>query len=162
MGDVQILHRLAYSLHELKGRGPLLTQEHRHKFLPAISGEQVRGTMEMGCRRLGYGRDDLISRRMTEGVIIQLELIDIEHADGEGDLETDRLPPARCALILISSPIGHTGKLVDHGPLLELHLIMIKLDVGVHPSLDDHRFKRLRDIIHRPQQESPLLVLHVG
>ena len=40
-------------------------------------------------------------------------------------------------------------------------LILVELDMGVDPRLDNHRAERLGHIVHRPQKKPPLLILHV-
>ena len=75
---------------------------------------------------------------MAEGVVIDLELVDIEHADGQGHPEADGFPPLGQALPLIAPAVGHAGELIHHGLLLELHLVVVELDVGIDTGLDDH------------------------
>ena len=162
MGDVHVLHRLTDLLEEFESRLPVAPHEDRHELLPAVPGEQVRGPPEVGGNLLGYGRNDPVPRRVAEGVVIDLELVNIEHAQGEGLSETDSVLPSGGALRLVAPAVGHAGELIHQGLLLELVLIAVELDVGVDPGLDDHRAEGLGDIVHRPQQEPPLLVLNVG
>ena len=117
--------------------------------------------MEEAGGGLGHGGDHLVPGGVPEGVVIQLELVDVEHTDGEGQLEADGLPPAHQALLLVPAAVCHAGELIHHGLPPELHLVVVELDMGIHPGLDNHRAEGLGHVVHRPQQQPPLLVLDV-
>ena len=74
-------------------------------------------------------------------------------------MEPDGLLPLRGAELVMPPPVGHAGELVGHGLGLYLLAVLIELDVGVHPGLDNQRVEGLYDIVHRPQGEAPLFVL---
>ena len=159
---MQVFHRLPDGLHELKGGFRGGAHKDGHEFFPAVPGKEVGGALEIGGDGLGHGGNHLVPGGVSEGVVVQLELVDIEHTDGEGQVKPDRLVPAGRAAVLVPPPVGHAGELVDHGLLPELHLIMVELDMGIHPGLDDHRVEGLGHIVHRPQQQPLLLKLDIG
>ncbi len=159
---MQILHRLADGFQKLIGRLRIVPHKDRHELLPAVPCEQVRGALEIGSSRLGHGGDHPIPRRMAESVIVELEFVDIKHAHGEGEPEAHRFPPFGDAGALVAPAVGYAGQVVHQGLLLELRLIVVEMDVGIDPGLDDDRTEGLGHIIHRAQQQPPLLILLVG
>ena len=112
--------------------------------------------------RLGHGGDDLVPGGVAEGVVVYLEAVDVEHADGDGDMQADRLAPLCGTVLLILAPVGDACKLVGHGLLLHLPAVVVQLDMGVDPRLDDQRLEGLCDIVHSAQNEPPLFVRHGG
>lgn len=116
----------------------------------------------MFSRRLGHRSDYLVSGRMAKGVVVNLEFINIKHADGEWNPQTGGLLPFQGAVVVVPPPVGHPGKLVRHRLKLRLLSVLIQLDMGVYPGPDNQGMEGFYDIVHRPQGEPPLFMLDGG
>ena len=162
MGDVQVLHVPADLLEVGKGLLRAVPQQKRHEFLSAVTGEKIRAALEPGGRRAGHGGNHLIAGGMAEGVVVHLEFVNVEHTDGEGNLQAGGLLPLGQAVEVVAAAVGNAGELVRHGLVLHLLAVLVQLDVGIHPGLDDQRVAGLADVVHRPQSQPPLLTLDVG
>ena len=99
---------------------------------------------------------------MPEGVVVDFELVDVHHADGEGDVQPHGVLPPLQADGVVVPPVCHAGELVQGGLPLDLGAVLIQLDVGVDPGLDHQGVEGLGDIVHSPQGQPALLVLKIG
>ena len=99
---------------------------------------------------------------MAEGVVVDLELVNVEHTQGEGDLEAHSLLPLAGADAVVPPPVGHAGELVSHGLVLHLLAVLIELDMGLDPGLDNKRVEGLGDVVHGSQGQALLLMLNIG
>ena len=132
-----------------------------YKFFPAVTSQKVRGALQVGRGRIGYGGNDLIPCRVAKGVVVQFEFVDIEYADSEGQSQSAGFPPFCHAVFLVAPPVGDAGELVYHGLLHEMHLVVEELDMGVGPCFYGDGAEGLGDVVHCSQSETPLLMLYI-
>ena len=98
---------------------------------------------------------------MAEGVVVDLKLVNVEHADREGDAQADGVLPALAADGVVAPPVGHAGELIYGGVPLHLIPILEEFNVGIHPGPDNGGVEGLGDVIHGPQGKPLLFVLNI-
>ena len=82
MGNVQILHYLADFLQMSERLVRIVAHEKRHELLAPITGKKVRTALQMRRHLLRHGNQHLVTGRMPERVVIYLETVNVEKANG--------------------------------------------------------------------------------
>ena len=77
-------------------------------------------------------------------------------------MQSGGLLPLHYAETVVPAAVGDSGELVGHRLGFHLLAVLVELNVGVDPGLDNQRVERLGNIVHRPQHKPPLLVLDGG
>ena len=98
---------------------------------------------------------------MAEGVVVDFELINVEHADGNGGPQADGVLPAFAADGVVTPPVGHFGELVHRGGLLDLRPVAVEVDMSVDPCPDDGGMEGLGNVVHGSQGQALLFVLGI-
>ena len=80
---VEVLDGLPDGLQVLEHLLRGLAHHQRHELLAPIAGHEVRAALHVRCQGLRHGGDHLVPGGVAEGVVVDLEVIDIEHADGD-------------------------------------------------------------------------------
>ncbi len=86
-------------------------QEHGELFA-ADPGGDVVGPAGASGKRLGEGSQDAIAAGMTVAVVVALEMIGIDHEEGDGSGLPAGLGPGPCERFLEGAPVRQAGERV--------------------------------------------------
>ena len=116
----------------------------------------------MGSGRFRHGGDDPVPGRVAKGIIVRFKAVNVKHADGKRNSQPEGLLPLCGTVTLVAAPVGNPSQLVRHRLPLRLPAVMVELHMRIHPGPYHRGAEGLCDIIHRPQYQPVLLVLHIG
>lgn len=70
-------------LAQLAGAGQVAIGGNHRELLTAIAGHVIAGTPCAGLQHAGYGLQALVAGLVAEVVVVQLEVVDIQHQQGQ-------------------------------------------------------------------------------
>src|SRR5215472_12111651 len=130
ISDRKQLDRLAHALGEAARPVDRDVADDDEELLAAPPDRGVSSAQE-DLQKSGDLLQDEISRRVTEGVIDALEVIDVEKREGEGTLRSDRARRFASDGLLSGAPVGKACQLVGQGlPLAVALQVGVLRDVG--------------------------------
>jgi hypothetical protein len=134
--DPQRLHRLAHALGRQGGAVAVRLRQHHGERLAAVAGRlvDVSGEVAEHARDLNQ---HLVALLVAVDVVYPLEVVDVEHDEGERTLEAAAALDLAIEDDVQLSHVGETGELVRDG--LSLHRLV---EVGVLDRDHHHRLSR--------------------
>ena len=117
--------------------------------------------MQIGSDCLRNRGNDPVACRMPESIIERFKVIDIKHTDRKRCAQANRFFPLLHTVLVMPASVGDPRHLIRLRLPFDLPAVVVQLDMGIHPRLNDQRAERLTDIIDRAQCKSALFMLDI-
>jgi MFS family permease len=109
-------------------------QENR-ELLAAVTGDPVAGTLDDARQGAGHAPQAFVAALVAVGVVVQLEVIDVDHEQGQGAGFPRGATPLHGQAVVKTAAVGHAGQAVAQGHAFELdlgHLLHRHVAQGFH------------------------------
>ncbi len=127
--------------------------EQQHEFLAAVARRQIGGAQRARLQRRGHLLQADVAGGVAKRVVVQLEVVDVEHDQRQRLAAADRAQPLLLEETVEAAAVGDLGQLVDHRRVLQRRLGALVVGDVVQQAdeqrlVGDHRRERQ---VHRAQ-----------
>jgi hypothetical protein len=162
MGYLERLDTRPESFTYHRKTGGIYSTEKTGKLFPAKPPTEIPYPIQSIGQGFCHPSETVVTDQMSVSVIVQLEVIDIDHYHCQGLTGAERPSPILIESFVKSPPVGYAGQPVKDGHFFKGVVLALEFQLGSDARPDDGLLEWLADVVNRPQIQSMCLVLLVG